>query len=118
MRFLLLFGSLLVAVATVAQTQKAVDVVGFVSVDAPVVVLNHVRVIDGTGAAAKEDQTVVIAGGKIFSMGPFGSAKVPMGEMQSGCCATSPICPLELDRPGKPVISGIVGMHDPLSSTD
>ena len=29
--------------------------VPIVSVDAPVVVLNHVRVIDGTGAAAKED---------------------------------------------------------------
>ena len=55
MRFVTLFGLLLVATAAVAQTQKAPDVVEFVSVDAPVVVLNHVRVIDGTGAAAKED---------------------------------------------------------------
>ena len=31
----------------------------FVKVNAPVVALEHVRVIDGTGAAAREDQTVI-----------------------------------------------------------
>ena len=118
MRFVTLFGLLLVATAAIAQTQKAPDVVEFVSVDAPVVVLNHVRVIDGTGAAAKEDQAVVIAGGKIMSIGPFGSAKIPTGGFQSGCCAIGPIHPLELDRSGYTVIPGIVGMHDHLYYTD
>ncbi len=118
MRFLTLFGLLLVATAAIAQTQKAPDVVEFVSVDAPVVVLNHVRVIDGTGAAAKEDQSVVIAGGKIISIGPFGSAKIATGGFQSGCCAIGPIHPLELDRSGYTVIPGIVGMHDHLYYTD
>src|ERR1700733_9272341 len=118
MRFVTLFGLLLVATAAVAQTQKAPDVVEFVSVDAPVVVLNHVRVIDGTGAAAKEDQTVVIAGGKIISIGPFGAGKIPTGGFQSGCCAIGPIHPLELDRSGYTVIPGIVGMHDHLYYTD
>ena len=33
----------------------------FISVDAPVSALTHVRVIDGTGAAPREDQTVVMA---------------------------------------------------------
>jgi len=37
----------------------------YIKVDAPVVALTHVRVIDGTGAAAREDQTVVINRGKI-----------------------------------------------------
>ena len=37
----------------------------FVSVDAPVVALTHVRVIDGTGAPARGDQTIVIEGGRI-----------------------------------------------------
>jgi hypothetical protein len=118
MRFVTLFGLLFAATSAIAQTQKAPDVVDFVSVDAPVVVLNHVRVIDGTGAAAKEDQTVVIAGGKIFSIESFGSVKTPMGGFQSGCCAVGPIHPLELDRSGYTVIPGIVGMHNHLYYTD
>lgn len=105
MRFVTLFGLLLVATAAVAQTQKAPDVVEFVSVDAPVVVLNHVRVIDGTGAAAKEDQAVVIANGKIQSIGPAASAQIPQGAQA-------------MDRSGYTVIPGIVGMHDHLYYTD
>src|SRR5882672_5459399 len=37
----------------------------YVRVQSPRVVLTHVRVIDGTGAAAAEDQNVVIEAGKI-----------------------------------------------------
>ena len=79
MRLLFLFGSLLVAATTVAQTQKASDVEDFVSVDTSVFVLDHVRVIDGTGAPAKEDQAIVIANGKIQSIGPAASAQIPKG---------------------------------------
>src|SRR5271163_1933585 len=118
MRLLFLLVALLVATVAVAQTPKAADVVDFISVDAPVIVLNHVRVIDGTGAAAKEDQVVVIAGGKILSIGPFESAKIATGAFQSGCCATGPIRPLELDRSGYTVIPGLVGMHNHLYYTD
>ena len=50
MRLLFLFGSLLVAAITVAQTQKPSGFADFISVDAPVFVLDHVRVIDGMGA--------------------------------------------------------------------
>ena len=39
----------------------------FVSVDAPVVALTHVRVIDGTGAPARADQAVLIKDGNIAS---------------------------------------------------
>jgi hypothetical protein len=42
----------------------------FVAEDAPVLVLEHVRVIDGTGDAAREDQRVVLEHGKILSVGP------------------------------------------------
>ncbi len=35
----------------------------FVKVESPVVALNHVRVIDGTGSPAREDQTIIISGG-------------------------------------------------------
>ncbi|HWC07234.1 MAG TPA: hypothetical protein VG799_08320 [Gemmatimonadota bacterium] len=33
------------------------------------IALKHVRVIDGTGAPAREDQTVVIEGGRITAVG-------------------------------------------------
>jgi imidazolonepropionase-like amidohydrolase len=105
MRFIFLIGTLLVATVTVAQTPKAPDVAEVVSVDSPVFVLNHVRVIDGTGAAAKEDQAVVIANGKIQSIGPAASVQAPQGAQQ-------------LDRTGYTVIPGLVGMHDHLYYTD
>src|SRR5580700_69677 len=104
MRFLFLLG-LFVTTITVAQAQKSSDVAEFASVDAPVVVLNHVRVIDGTGAAPKEDQSVVIANGKIQSLGPAASLQLPQGVQI-------------IDRTGYTVIPGLVGMHDHLYYTD
>jgi len=71
----------------------------FIKVDAQVVALTHVRVIDGTGAAAREDQTVVIGEGRIESMGDASSANVPK-EAQV------------LDLHGYTLIPGLVGMHD------
>src|ERR1700685_538109 len=105
MRFVLLIGTLMVAAVAAAQTPMAPDVAEVVSVDAPVFVLNHVRVIDGTGAPAKEDQAVVIANGKIKSIGPSASVQAPQGAQQ-------------LDRTGYTVIPGLVGMHNHLYYTD
>ena len=66
---------------------------------APVVALTHVRVVDGTGAAAKADQTVIIRGTKIEAVGPAASVKVPRGAKV-------------VDGTGHSVIPGLVGMHD------
>jgi imidazolonepropionase-like amidohydrolase len=71
----------------------------FVKVDAPVVALTHVRIIDGTGAAPREDQTIVVNHGKIESVADAASAGVPK-EAQV------------LDLHGDSVIPGLVGMHD------
>src|ERR1700723_3328962 len=105
MRLLFLFGSLLVAAAAGAQTQKPSGVADFISVDAPVFVLDHVRVIDGTGAPAKEEQAVVIANGKIQFVGSEASAPIPEGAQR-------------IERSGYTVIPGIVGMHNHLYYTD
>jgi hypothetical protein len=105
MRVLCLCGSLLMAASAVAQTPQANEAAEFVSVSAPAFVLEHVRVIDGTGGAAKEDQAVVIANGKIQAIGPSAAVQIPQG-------ATS------LDRTGYTVIPGLVGMHDHLFYTD
>ena len=105
MRLLFQFGALLVAAITVAQTQKPSGVRDFISVDATVFVLDHVRVIDGTGALPKEDQAVVIANGKIQFIGSEASAKIPEGAQR-------------IERAGYTVIPGIVGMHNHLYYTD
>jgi len=105
MRLLSLSASLLLAATTVAQTKKTSDVAEFVTIDSPLFVLNHVRVIDGTGAPAKDDQAIVIADGKIQSIGPAASAQVPPGAQQ-------------MERSGYTVIPGLVGMHNHLYYTD
>src|SRR6266704_6036545 len=73
----------------------------FVKEDAPVVALTHVRVIDGTGAVPRTDQTLVIANGKITAMGDAASTKIPEGAKV-------------MDLSGYTVIPGLVGMHDHL----
>jgi imidazolonepropionase-like amidohydrolase len=70
----------------------------FVRVDAPKVILEHVEVIDGTGAPPRTDQSITIEGGKITAVGtapPSAGATV-------------------LDLTGYSVMPGIVGMHDHL----
>ncbi|HUE43378.1 MAG TPA: amidohydrolase family protein [Candidatus Sulfotelmatobacter sp.] len=99
-RFLLLCIALLPAL-TVAQTAShlGLRVKPFVAEDASTIVLTHVRVIDGTGAAARNDQAVVIRDGKIIAVGGATSTKAPDGAKV-------------LDLTGRTVIPGLVGMHD------
>jgi imidazolonepropionase-like amidohydrolase len=75
------------------------EVRAFVKVEAPLVALTHVRVIDGTGATAREDQTIVLSKGKIESISEGSAAKVPQDAQV-------------LDLHGYSVIPGLVGMHD------
>lgn len=99
------FALLLLALwaATGAQArsgeQLSPEVKKYVRVSAPTVALEHVRVIDGSGAVPVEDQTVTMVGGKIESVGPASSANVPPGTQI-------------LDLTGYTVIPGLVGMHD------
>jgi imidazolonepropionase-like amidohydrolase len=81
-----------------AQSPSA-EVKSFIKINAPVVALTHVRVIDGTGAPAREDQTIVLEKGKIGSVGDASSASVPKDAQV-------------LDLHGYTVIPGLVGMHD------
>src|SRR5688572_12842636 len=84
------------AIAALAQTP---DRQQFVRTEAPVIALTRVRVIDGTGAPAVEDQTIVISGGKIQSVGPTKSVTIPANAET-------------LDLNGHTVLPGIVGMHN------
>ncbi len=55
----------------------------YVSVEAPLIALTHVRVIDGTGAAPRENQTLIINNGIITTMGSSASTDVPSGARRS-----------------------------------
>ena len=81
----------------VVQLSPAVR--AFVSLDAPTFAITHVRVIDGTGAPAREDQTVVVSGGEILVVGDSAHTGTPLGAQV-------------LDMPGHTLIPGLVGMHD------
>ena len=73
----------------------------FISIDDPIIALKHVRVIDGTGGAPREDQTIIIHSGRIVAIGPSAEISVPAS-------ATS------LDLTGHTAIPGLVGMHNHL----
>jgi len=73
----------------------------YVRVNTPRVVLTHVRVIDGTGKPAVDDQNVVIEAGKIVAVQP--GKNVPP---ENGVTV--------LDLHGYTVMPGIVGMHNHL----
>ncbi len=76
------------------------NVAPFVAAPIGLTALAHVRVIDGTGAAAKEDQTLIIAQSRIAAVQPA-SAPLPSGARV-------------IDLKGASVLPGLVGMHDHL----
>ncbi len=73
----------------------------YVSVDAPTIALTHARVIDGTGAAPREDQTLILNKGVITAIGASASTAVPAGAHT-------------IDLSGKSVIPGLVMVHEHL----
>jgi imidazolonepropionase-like amidohydrolase len=105
----LLFAAVLCAglagLATPALAQKPAtlsdEVRRFVAVDAPRVVLSHVRVIDGKGNPAMEDRNVILEGSRILSIGPGADVAEAPGQRV-------------LDLRGHTVLPGLVGMHDHL----
>jgi imidazolonepropionase-like amidohydrolase len=103
-----LLSTLLLAMTFVAhaaaQTPDSDVVARFVAVHDSAFALRHVRLIDGTGAAPREDQTVVVSGGRISSVGPAASTPIPAGVRT-------------FDDTGYTVLPGIVGMHEHLYYT-
>lgn len=73
----------------------------YIALNAPIVAIEHVRVIDGTGAGPATDRTVVFAAGKIASIGPSSSASVPAGAKI-------------VDGTNRTLMPGYVGTHNHL----
>src|SRR4029077_12508895 len=85
---------------TAAAQQK--PLAPYVKEDAPVLVLEHARLIDGTGSAPQEEMRIDIAGGKITAV------------LAAGAHTPYPPNAKVLDMTGKTLIPGLVGMHEHL----
>lgn len=64
----------------------------------PSLILDHVRLIDGSGAPPLEDARIVIAGGRITRIGPTGRVPVPAGAVL-------------IDLSGRTVVPGLIDSH-------
>lgn len=64
-----------------------------------VVAITHVTVVDGTGAAARPDQTVILDHSRIVALGAAARVAIPVGAQM-------------IDGRGKSLIPGLVGMHE------
>jgi uncharacterized protein YndB with AHSA1/START domain len=68
----------------------------FLRIQSPLIALEHISVIDGTGAEPHPDQTILIARGKIAAIGNAGSVPVPQDAHR-------------IDLAGYSAIPGLVG---------
>ncbi len=71
----------------------------YVSVEAPVIALTNVLLIDGTGSAPRAGQTIIVRDGRIAAVGPTASTPVPSGARV-------------VDLAGHTVTPGFVGLHE------
>ena len=69
-----------------------------VSLPGQIIVLSHIRLIDGTGRPALEDASIVIGGGKIRAIGPASRIKTPQGAQV-------------IDLSGKTIMPGMINLH-------
>ena len=95
--------ALLVVVAGLSAQRQPVDsaIAPFVTTNAPLLALTHARVIDGTGAGAREDQTLIVDEGIITAIGAADTVPVPPGAVV-------------LDLSGRTVMPGLVMVHEHL----
>ena len=95
-----MIGTLLAMMPLHAQPRSLTPgVKRFVTVNAPVVALTHARLVDGTGAPARADQTVIISGTQIQTVGPSATTAIPAGAQI-------------LDLTHHTLLPGQVGLHE------
>lgn len=73
----------------------------YVRFDTSVLALTNVRIVDGTGAAARENQTLIVRDGRIAAIGSAATTSVPDNAQR-------------VDLAGKTIIPGLVMVHEHL----
>lgn len=97
-----ILGSLIFLLFTVAiaQAQNFSPAVNqFISINRDTFVLTHVNIIDGSGAPARADQTVLVIKGRFAGIGNNGSVNFPAAAKTIDCS-------------GKTIIPGMIMMHE------
>ena len=102
--FLAFFAAFAAFLPAGAQPQPAPAAPPLIRERGPLIAIEHVQVIDGTGAAPRPNQTIVIDNGRIAAIGPDGTVTVPAGASR-------------IDGTGKTAIPGLVGMHEHMYRT-
>jgi imidazolonepropionase-like amidohydrolase len=97
-----LLSILLLVASAFSQTTLSPAVRAFVTVEAPAIALVNVRVIDGTGAPARENQMVLIRNGRIERVQAQPYDQLLAGDVK------------RIDLSEHTVIPGLVGMHNHL----
>jgi len=95
---------LLAALPGGAQPQPRSAAPDLIRERGPLTAIEHVLVIDGTGAPARANQTILIDHGRIAAIGADGSVALPEGASR-------------IDGRGRTVIPGLVGMHEHMFRT-
>ena len=98
--FMVLGAPAIAAPVLASPAELGPDVQPYVHIPAGKIAIQHLRIIDGTGAAVIQDATLLIEGAKIGAILPSGSA-VPAGYKT-------------LDGTGETALPGLVGMHNHL----
>ncbi|ULU23565.1 amidohydrolase family protein [Dyella terrae] len=97
--FALAFAGLQVTASASAADSKPPSDKDFVAYDQPLVAFIHATVVDGTGAKAMRDQTLVIDKGRITALGRSSKVKVPQNAKV-------------IDAQGKTLMPGFVMVHE------
>lgn len=98
------FGLPLLAAAPVAASAQSADELDesarrFVSAAGPTTAITGAQLVDGTGAAPRPGQTVVISGKRILAVGPDGEVEIPADAER-------------IDGAGHTLVPGLVGVHN------
>jgi len=97
--FLLFAAALAASLPGSAVPQPAPGTPNFIRERGPLTAIEHVLVIDGTGAAPRANHTILIDNGRIAAIGRDGSVAIPQGASR-------------VDGRGRTAIPGLVGMHE------
>ena len=103
-RILGLFGAVVLLILPAAAAGQSADELQenarqFVQYGDPVIAITGVQVVDGTGAAPRSGQTVVIADRRIQAVGPDGEVEIPAEARR-------------IEGAGHTVIPGLIGVHN------